>query len=567
MIMRVLSIAGMAGCLCWAVAQAQDLVQTPGSDTEQVEKYTQFALQNPGDVQRGNQIFENNRQVACNNCHVVDGIEKSGPNLAGIADKYPPAELIKHILDPNLFIQPGYETVTILTRSGDILTGRVRLSTRFEMRLLMADGKLKSIKREEIEDIKSSMISMMPTNLVATLSLSEFSDLVAYLGTLHRANQSAWQGQGKRVDVTRAAKKISLQAIHSIDQKFENPVWVGGLPGHPGQLIVLEHQAGCAIRLDLNQQPPEKSVFLDLSDEITFSPNQGLMCLAFHPDYVNNRRYFVKYEVKRSGGEVFTTVNERLAAENLLVDSGKPSRELLEQHQPAFNHNGGCLAFGPDGLLYIAFGDGGPQKDPPGFSQNPRVFHGSMLRIDVNRREKDLPYGIPPDNPFLSNKDPLIKRETWAIGFREPWRFSFDSLTGDLWLGDVGQNEFEEVCLVKPGENHGWNVYEGFTHFSDEYRRVNEIYTDPLLAYPRSMGVSVTGGFVYRANKASPYYGAYIFGDYESRKIWALRQEAGQLVSLREIGSAEEHIAAFGLDSDGQILMVGYEGTIFRLGL
>lgn len=531
------------------------------------DQYTQFAMANEGDSKRGEILFNDQQRIACVNCHTINGIEKSGPNLDGIADKYPRRDLIKHIIEPNSFIQPGYETVKILTDSGEVVTGRMRLSTRLEVRLLQANGKLRSVKRDHIADLRSSPVSMMPEDLIDTVSQQDFTNLIAYLETLHSAELNAWKGINSPVTITSIEPSIEVHPVHAPEQKFESPVWVCEIPGKPDHLIVLEHQLGRAMLLDIKTTPPTKRVFLDLSREITFSANQGLMCLVFHPNFVENGKYYVKYEIKEPGGRVLTTVNERAASDDRLSDSGQPSRRLLAQEQPAFNHNGGCLGFGPDGMLYIAFGDGGPQKDPPGYSQNPRVFHGSMLRIDVDSRDPDKPYAIPPDNPFvaLHQRDPQIKAETWAFGFREPWRFSFDSLSGDLWLGDVGQIEYEEVCLVQRGKNYGWNVLEGFAPFSEQYRRAGEQYTGPILAYPRSLGVSVTGGYVYRGEPSSSFYGAYIFGDYESRRIWALKQEAGALKSLHEVGHCDEHIASFGTNAAGDIFLVGYEGTIFKL--
>ena len=540
---------------------------TGNSNSGKTESYASFALNATGNPTRGQALYNNTKTAACINCHAINGIEKSGPNLDGIADKYPKKDLIHHILNPNSFIQPGYETATILTDNDEVFSGRVRLATKFEVRLLLATGKLKSIKRDSILDMKSTNQSMMPSNLVDVISQQDLSDIVAYLQTLKGEQLSALNGPNSALTTTKPESPVELVAINAED-KFENPVWVTHIPGQPGQLIVLEHQRGRAVRLDTNQSPPQKHVFLDLESDISYSPNQGLMCLVFHPDYEENRRYFVKYEVKENA-QVFTTVNERQAAEDLLSDSGKDSLRMLKLSQPAFNHNGGCLAFGPKKYLFVGFGDGGPQKDPPGYSQNPSVLHGSILRLDVNTLVGKYPYAVPSDNPFVNKTVGFrqCRSETWAYGFREPWRFSFDSLTGDLWVGDVGQVKYEEVCLVRKGENHGWNVKEGFIGFSNQYRRRGESYSDPVLAYPRNMGVSVTGGYVYRGNEKSPYYGQYIFGDYESRRIWALKHEDGRATQLTEIAKSQEHIASFGLDGNNNILMVGYEGTVFRLDL
>ncbi|MCR9295656.1 MAG: PQQ-dependent sugar dehydrogenase [bacterium] len=564
------------------IAPTVSLADDNPSDNQKRDQYLSFALENAGNADRGEALFQHATKTACANCHAIHGIEKSGPNLDGIADKYPRAELIRHIIDPNLFIQPGYETATVLTESGEVVTGRIRLSTRLEVRLLLADGKLRSIKRANIASFKSTNRSMMPDNLIDTISPQEFADLVAYLDTLHASELNALVDQGREIQIHPSPMPVAVTPLHEADLNFRDPVWVTEIPGHSGQLVVLEHQQGLAQRLDMTTSPPTKHLFLDLSQEITFSPNQGLMCLAFHPKYSSNGKYYVKYEVQRADGSIWTTINERIASADRLGDSGTPSRLLLEQFQPAFNHNGGCLAFGPDNYLYIAFGDGGPQKDPPGYSQNPAVFHGSMLRIDVDRQQSGLAYAIPSDNPFAASapnghsstsasKPTNLARkpraETWAYGFREPWRFSFDQQTGELWLGDVGQVKFEEVCLVRRGENHGWNVFEGFSEFSNQYRRSDATYTSPILAYPRALGVSVTGGYVYRGNPQSPWYGCYIFGDYESRKIWALRMQDNQVQEIVEIANIAQHIASFGTDAQGNILIVGYEGTIWKLDL
>ena len=291
------------------------------------------------------------------------------------------------------------------------------------------------------------------------------------------------------------------------------------------------------------------------------------MAIAFHSEFRNNRRYFLKHEIMENGSR-FTVVVERRASDDFRKDSGIPSRRLLRIRQPAQDHNGGTIAFGPDGYLYIAMGDGGLQEDPDGHSQNRRDFLGGLARIDVDRRDGDKPYGIPKTNPWVGRSDEGVLPELWATGLREPWRFSFDTLTGDLWVGDVGQASCEEVAIVQAGENHGWNVFEGFLLFSPRYRREGESYTAPTFAYGRKHGVSVTGGHVYRGNRESSYYGIYIFGDWESRRVWGLEQKDRRLVRVREIGRASERISSFGVDHAGEIYLVGYEpGTIFRVDL
>jgi glucose/arabinose dehydrogenase len=227
------------------------------------------------------------------------------------------------------------------------------------------------------------------------------------------------------------------------------------------------------------------------------------------------------------------------------------------------NHSGGCIEFGPDGYLYLGMGDTGPQQDPNGHGQDLQLLLGKMVRIDVDQREGELPYAIPADNPFRHRTD--ARPEIWALGFREPWRFTFDAENGDLWVGDVGQDRVEEVAIVRRGENHGWNVYEGFEPFSNLRRKERQVYVPPIVAYKRKYGNSVTGGYVYRGDKASSFYGVYVFGDYTSRRIWGLTQENHTLKTLWQIGTSPEGIASFATDRQGRIYVVGYEGMVYEI--
>jgi glucose/arabinose dehydrogenase len=304
----------------------------------------------------------------------------------------------------------------------------------------------------------------------------------------------------------------------------------------------------------------DKKLFLDLGPA---APNEGrLAALAFHPSFFTNRKYYLLERVTRDG-KMFVTVDERHVSEDGLRDSGREPRLILEVPQTTGAHFGGWVEFGPDGFLYISFGDSGPQEDPNGNAQNRTILLGKIARIDVDRQEGDKPYAIPNDNPFVG--DPGTLPEIWALGFRAPWRLSFDRVTGDLWVGDVGQDRYEEVDIVKRGENHGWNAYEGFEAFSNRYRRKTESYTPPIFAYGRKYGPSVTGGFVYRADPHSSFYGKYIFGDYESRRIFALTQQDRTLKEIRQIGIAPQRIVSFGQDLEGGIYVVGYEGILYKI--
>ncbi len=303
-----------------------------------------------------------------------------------------------------------------------------------------------------------------------------------------------------------------------------------------------------------------KTMVVDL--EPCLQGTRGLLGLALHPNFPANRKYyFAKHLVQN--GQFATIIFEREAAPDFKTDSGQPSRLLLKLDEATNVHYGGGLQFGPDGCFYIGMGDSGPQEDPQGHGQDTKLFLGKMLRINVDHCEGDKPYAVPRDNPFVDRPD--FRSEIWAYGFREPWRFSFDPITGDLWVGDVGQDRYEEVGIVRRGENHGWNVYEGFERFSNRYRKAGATYVPPVFAYGRKHGPSVTGGYVYRANPRSLFYGVYIFGDYESRRIWGLAQENRVLKKIRQIGTAPQRIVSFGQDERGELYLVGYEGMIYKM--
>jgi glucose/arabinose dehydrogenase len=252
----------------------------------------------------------------------------------------------------------------------------------------------------------------------------------------------------------------------------------------------------------------QQRLFLDLRSVVRGGGATGLLAFEFHPGFGKDRRYYLKYQIQESG-RISTIVEERRFAEDLVRDSGEPPRLLLKIPSVTQDHNGGAMAFGPDGFLYIGMGDTGPQRDPQGHGQDMSILLGKILRIDVDRQENGRPYAIPHDNPFIGREG--VRPEIWASGFREPWRMSFDPVTSDLWLGDVGQDQFEEVGIIRAGENHGWNVFEGGNAFSDRYRREAATYTPPVFSYPHRLGVSVTGGFVYRGAQAPQMEGWYIF--------------------------------------------------------
>lgn len=294
--------------------------------------------------------------------------------------------------------------------------------------------------------------------------------------------------------------------------------------------------------------------FLDISDRIGSQGNeQGLLGLAFHPRYAENGLFFVNYTDK--GGDTVIARYQVTADPN----SADPNSEvvLLRAKQPFSNHNGGALAFGPDGYLYAGLGDGGLAGDPFGNAQKLDTFLGKILRLDVDSAE---PYAIPPDNPFGS--------EIWAYGLRNPWRISFDPATGDLYIGDVGQNQWEEIDFIAAGTpggmNFGWKYFEG-THAFDGTSPQEAELTPPVAEYDHSQGCSVTGGYVYRGTMPE-WAGIYFYGDYCTETVWGLiRSDEGWQTQI--LFGAGGNITSFGQDETGEVYIATDGGQILRLVL
>ncbi|UCE01085.1 MAG: PQQ-dependent sugar dehydrogenase [Chloroflexota bacterium] len=299
--------------------------------------------------------------------------------------------------------------------------------------------------------------------------------------------------------------------------------------------------------------------FLDIRDRVSCCGERGLLGLAFHPEFSQNGYFFVNYTDVNGN----TTVSRfQVSAEESFVD---PSREvkLLTVEQPFANHNGGSLAFGTDGYLYIGLGDGGSGGDPLNNAQNTDVLLGKLLRLDVNQGDS---YAIPPDNPFVMGGGAA---EVWVTGLRNPWRFSIDRSSGDLFIGDVGQGSWEEIDYLPGGSpggvNFGWNYREGAHAYSSSPPPENVPLVDPVTEYGRDQGYSVIGGLVYRGEQLPEWQGVYFYGDYGSGFIWGLFQaEDGswQNLQLYQTGS---NITSFGEDELGEIYYVDYGGSLFKL--
>lgn len=296
--------------------------------------------------------------------------------------------------------------------------------------------------------------------------------------------------------------------------------------------------------------------FLNIDPRVNSGQNeQGLLGLAFHPNYAENGYFFVNY-TKNNGGD---TRVSRFSVKPDNPNEADPNSELtiLEQDQPNWNHNGGCLKFGPDGYLYIGLGDGGGANDPQNYAQNKLNWLGKILRIDVNNSSASEPYTVPANNPFAGNPDYLP--EIWSIGWRNPWRFSFDRLTGDMWIGDVGQNLWEEVDFEAAGDagkNYGWRCYEGLHTFNTTGCLSADAYVSPFFEYSHSgsNGCSVTGGFIYRGTQFPDLYGCYLFADYCSGRWWYTRKNADGSFSTNVLGTFGGYeFSSFGEDRHGEL--------------
>lgn len=336
---------------------------------------------------------------------------------------------------------------------------------------------------------------------------------------------------------------------------FSNPLDLQA-PQDDSDRIFVAEKGGIIKTFQNNEASEEISTFLDISNKIATTSELGLLGFTFHPDYITNGFLYVVY----TPSEELAVISRFKVSEtdvNMVDDSSEII--LLEIPQPATNHNGGQLAFGADGYLYIASGDGGGSGDPDGNAQNLGNLLGKILRIDVNRQDAGLNYAIPTDNPFVANEN--ARGEIYAYGLRNPWRFSFDGQTNTIWAADVGQDELEEIDLIVKGGNYGWNILEGSSCYLETECDSTDLVA-PFFEYGHGKNdKSVTGGYVYRGNELPDLKGYYVYGDFVSGRIWALDQ-AGNNTLLLETGLA---IASFGTDKNNELYVCSFDGKIYEL--
>ena len=343
-------------------------------------------------------------------------------------------------------------------------------------------------------------------------------------------------------------------------RNMDQPLFVTSPPGDPNRLFVVERPG--RIRIVQNGALFPRP-FLDIADLTSLQGERGLLGMAVHPDYAQNGRFFVHYTDRTSGG---TRIARYKVSEDPDVADPASGTIVLEVSQPFSNHNGGSIAFGPDGMLYIALGDGGSGGDPLGHGQNRGTLLGAVLRIDIDSGD---PFVIPTDNPFVDT--PGARAEVWAYGLRNPWRVSFDRSTGDLYIADVGQSEVEEVN-VQPasslgGENYGWNTMEGSTCFGGGGCETAGL-TLPVEEYGHGAGCSITGGYAYRGLAIPAAVGRYFYGDFCSGFVRSFVFDDGQATDpvdhTSQLGPGGS-IVSFGEDGMGELYIVTIEGSIFRI--
>jgi glucose/arabinose dehydrogenase len=388
-----------------------------------------------------------------------------------------------------------------------------------------------------------------------------------------------------------SASSLPYITESAFDLKFDQPIAMVSPPGETNRLFILEKPGRILVIDDLAH--PTRRVFLDLTARVgSDDSEQGVLALAFHPDYKRNRQFYVWYtsslriDAQRAREDRLSRF--LISEKNPNVADPASEQQLIAQADEAGNHNGGELIFGPDGYLYLSLGDEGGANDQYRNSQRiDKDFFAGILRIDVDRRPENLApnphpavrqgtYAVPSDNPFVGLKSfngaPVnpakVHTEFWAVGLRNPWRMSFDPATGRLWCADVGQNLYEEIDLIVGGGNYGWNFREANHPFEGRPPAAAK-FTNPIWEYPHSEGISVTGGLVSHGARYPDLEGKYLFADYGVGRIWALTPDGEKPVGadhVKQVALAYG-IVAFGLDPrNGDVLLASLaNGKIFRL--
>jgi len=357
--------------------------------------------------------------------------------------------------------------------------------------------------------------------------------------------------------VERAFKELGTEILRPIELTHA---------GDGTNRVFIASQLGKIYVMPNDQNVTEAKVFLDLTDRVVYKKHEneeGLLGMAFHPNYETNGQLIVYYTTKSAR---HTSVVSRFRVSDDPNQATRDSEEeILRIKQPFWNHNGGTVIFGPDGYLYVALGDGGKANDPQNNGQNLQSLLGSILRIDVDRKDENRNYGIPADNPFVGYEDRALP-EIWAYGLRNVWRMAFDRDTNLLWAGDVGQNIWEEINIIHRGGNYGWNLREARHNFSPNATGLRADLIEPIFEYHHDIGKSITGGFVYRGSSIPALQGKYLYADYVSGKVWALSydDQQGQVVGNHLLAEGQMPIMSFGEDEEREAYFLTDSHTIHR---
>jgi len=326
-----------------------------------------------------------------------------------------------------------------------------------------------------------------------------------------------------------------------------------------GRMFVVQQQG--SIRIVANGSLVS-TPFLNITAKVSSGGEMGLLGLAFHPQFTQNHLFYVHYD-RTIGGQIQSVIAEyHVSVGDANIADPASERILLTVDQPFSNHKGGQMVFGPDGFLYIGFGDGGSGGDPMGNGQNLQTLLGKMLRIDVNGQSGGKQYAIPPTNPFAGGGG---MPEIFAYGLRNPWRFSFERGGSRFFVGDVGQDKYEEIDILESGKNYGWNVMEGMHCFNPASGCNMSGLTMPIAEYSHSEGEAVMGGFVYRGSAIPSLAGAYVFGDYISGTMWELVEAPAGMWTRTQLLSTGLNMSSFGQDAAGELYVVDYGGNVLKL--
>jgi glucose/arabinose dehydrogenase len=414
---------------------------------------------------------------------------------------------------------------------------------------------------EKLAKSKFAKLEMFAKAGQGFICLQDHGDMVSYrnikIRTLNSAAPIVDPVDGKKnVSLAPGFPNVKWLGWEEVDEKGKvqplRPIIITN-PGDGTNRIVVAMQQGQIHIIPNNSKAEKSKIFLDISSKARYidkENEEGLLGLAFHPDYKKNGEFFAYYTVKHTP-HLCVISRFRVSKDN--PDQADPAYEevLLEIQHPFWNHKGGTLAFGPDGCLYCAIGDGGDGNDPYNNGQNLGTLLGKIIRIDVNKKDTGMKYSIPKDNPFVGQK---AAPEIFAYGLRNVWRMAFDKSTGNLWAADVGQNLWEEINIIKKGGNYGWAIREGAHPFGNYESKSAQPLIDPIYEYDHRVGKSITGGFVYRGKKIPELQGHYLYADYISGKVYALNYDnkTNKVLGNYSIPSPMFPIITFGEDEDGE---------------